>query len=62
MSTATLAQAHFQGFGLVRSFAEVFSLALRYERLFDLSDAELEARGLTRDALAKGFIDEAGRL
>lgn len=61
MATATLAAEHLRGFSLIRSFADVFALALHYERLFDLTDAELNARGLTRDGVARSFIDEAGK-
>ena len=62
MATAALTDVRPQRFHLIRSFAELFALAMRYERLFDLSDAELAARGQTRETLAKRFIDEAGEI
>ena len=43
-------------------FPSAFSLVLRYKTLFQMNDAELAARGLTREDLNKNFIDEASQL
>ena len=46
-------------FGLFSRLARSYSMAQRYEHLFNLSDADLAARGMTRADLTKAFIDEA---
>ena len=62
MSTATLIARPFSfSLGFLNTFAKLFSDAQRYQRLFDLSDHELETRGLSRDGLARSYINGLGR-
>jgi hypothetical protein len=48
-------------FSTLRGLGRSFSLALRYRDLVEMSDAQLAARGLSRDALSQHFIDELDR-
>ena len=44
-------------FGAVASFFQLVSGARRFEQLFQLTDAELDARGLNRQALVRSYIN-----
>lgn len=63
MTTATLTAEIGSTFAKIfNGLPNAFSLALRYQNLFQMNDAELAARGLTRADLNQKFIDEASKL
>ncbi len=47
-------------FNRVNSLFEALTSANRYNYLFQMTDAELAARGLSRDALVRGYISGLG--
>ena len=47
-------------FGFLTKFIALFASTRRFERLFELSDAQLVARGLDRDALVRNYISGIG--
>lgn len=62
MSTQVLTSTPDAGiFAALRGFARSFGLALRYRDLIEMSDAQLAARGLTREGLPREFIKELER-
>lgn len=46
---------------LFKGIAQSYALAQEYQHKFSLSDADLAARGLTRQALIEAFIKDAGK-
>lgn len=58
-ATATFTRPLSFSLGFLGRFAKLFGDARRFEQLFDMSDAELAARGLSRDELVRSYI--AGR-
>ena len=66
MSTATATAPSLSARPLMRGLAFLASLpgflrhAQRYEQLFEMSDAQLQARGLSRDALVRSYISGLG--
>lgn len=46
---------------LLATIANLFRGARQFEQMFDLSDRQLAARGLTRDELVRGYISGLGQ-
>jgi len=57
-ASAAFTRPHTQGF--LGRFTQLFSHAKRYEQLFEMSDAQLAARGLSRDGLVRSYISGLG--
>lgn len=45
---------------LLSTIANLFRGARRFEQLFDMSDSQLAARGMTRDGLVRSYITGLG--
>lgn len=60
MSSATATATAVRPFAIslefVSTFFRLFARARRFEQLFEMSDAELARRGLSRDALVRSYI------
>ncbi len=62
MTTLTASRAPHTGNPLkaLADFARLFLYARRYEQLFEMNDAQLAARGLSRDGLVRSYITGLG--